>query len=97
MNKFVGLRFILSHGSFLQVVTTEELARSYIDGWINSRLSSAIGEVGTVTPAGKQSWAVLTCDIKGVHTFDLEQLQATQLTQPGRGPVGYSWPGKSGV
>lgn len=71
---WIGLRFILEHGSFLQVVTTASEAAQLIQDWASgqARLKDRLTFHGT-NQFG--SWAVKTDSIRGIHTFSLEQAQ----------------------
>lgn len=81
MKGFVGIKFLLTHGSFLQVVVTEEDAKDIIEKWRKHELQD--GSFSSTNAFG--TWAVKGNAIIGVHTMPLEQ-QPVVGPQPGRGP-----------
>ena len=74
--KMVGLRFLLTYGSFMIVVVTEQEAGNYLDGWARGKLPNVIG--------GTSQYGVWAVDIKsvvGFHTVPLEALMQQQGAQ----------------
>jgi hypothetical protein len=81
----VGLKFILRHGPFLQVVTTQEKAHQIISQIVGGDSPPVVGEAVPesfpLLPAS-QAWAVTTAEVVAVHTFDIEQPQQQTYQKP---------------
>lgn len=85
---FVGLRFLLQHGAFLQVAVHQEEAKKIIHGFIKEELNSIIGAANELG-----SWSVRVHDVVAIHTIPLEAVQGQQAAPPG-----VVWrPGLSGI
>ncbi len=78
-SKLVGLRFLLQHGSFLNIATHEAHARELVRQWIAGKNNLIMGDGDF--KAGP--WGVKADTIVGMHTFDL---QATAQMQQERIP-----------
>ena len=79
----VGLRFVLEHAAFIQVVVPEAEACRIIQSWIGGTLKPIIGNADLVDGG----WAVRTTAIIGIHK--LEEMGSAQ--SPALNPAGSPW------
>ena len=85
---FVGLRFLLQHGAFLQIKVPKQEAEQIVGGFIQDSLPPVIGSADA-----QGLWSVRVHDVVAIHSVPLEAVQGQQA--PPTGPV---WrPGMSGI
>lgn len=68
MKGFVGIKFLLTHGSFLQIVVEENEGKSLVELWRKGALSNE--HFGGTNAFG--SWAVKISEIIGIHTMPID-------------------------
>lgn len=85
---FVGLRFLLQHGAFLQIQVPKQEAEQIVGGFIQDKLPPVIGSTEV-----RGLWSLRIHDVVAIHAVPLEDLRSQQA--PPTGPV---WrPGMSGI
>lgn len=97
--KYIGLKFILGSGNFIQVIIPEDDAKNIVMQWMNGQLEQAsvsgiIGNVNASSPYGSGMWCLKVSAIEAIHSFDLEELQ--RQMQGSRPALGEPWR-KSGL
>ena len=86
--KPIGLRFLLPHGAFLQIATTEVEASNLVRNFIQDNISPVVGKLDSIN-----CWGIRTSDIVAIHTVPLDT-----VLPPVQGLPHAGWrPGTSGL
>jgi len=89
---YVGLRFLIQDGLFMQWVVSAFEAKQILSGFINGTLKPVIGNPEAPFGGG---WCVMTSSIRAIHTFNPVEMQ--QAAPPQGPPVKYgAIPGQIG-
>ncbi len=90
-HRIVGIRFLLSHGHFIQAALPEAEALDIVKKW-NERYYH-VKEVETIHGRCHDSgshWTVEVSDIRAIHTFTFQQAPLGPPPLPGQSYLGLS-------
>ncbi len=75
--KTVGLRFLLTHGSFMDIMMTEDQARQVVKSWASGEFRLRDKQIMT-----GDIWAVKMDEVIGIHTYEIQRVPQQQAQGP---------------